>query len=335
MVRDERRLRIGCLGAARIAPEVIVYPARIRGDVDLVCVASRTIDRAKAFADRHGFVRAVADYQAVVTDPDVSLVYNPLPISHHAQWSIAALEAGKDVLCEKPFAMNLPEARTVLDAARINGRRVIEAMHYRYHPAFLTVLHWVRSGRIGRIERIDACLNVPISDADGQEIRHLPEAGGGAFMDLGCYPLNWALSLMDRMPDTLVAEGTRTARGVDESMQAILTFDDGVEAHLSASMAMAVDIRSWLEISGSAGRIRFDNPCVPHLGYALELEEKEGGIVRPASDRSTTYVHQMAALVGALKTGTPMPSEGQAILIQQDLLDRVYDAAGMADLRFR
>lgn len=334
MDRDEWRLGIGCLGAARIAPEVIVHPARVRGDVDLVAVAGRSIDRARDFAQRHGFVRVLPDYHAVVTDPDVTLVYNPLPINLHARWSIAALEAGKHVWCEKPFAMNAKEAQAVLDAARANGRRVIEAMHYRYHPAYLTVLDWVRSGRIGTIERIDAGLHVAIPDAGGQEIRHLPETGGGAFMDLGCYPLNYALGVMDQMPVTVAAEGTRTPRGVDESMAATLTFANGVEAHLSASMAMDVDTRSWLEIAGSAGRIRFDNPCVPHLGYALEMETGEG-LVRPPVDRTTTYVHQMAALVDALKSGAAMPSEGQAVLDQQSVLDQVYAAAGMADLRFR
>jgi predicted dehydrogenase len=333
MKRDEWRLGIGCLGAARIAPEVIVAPAAVRGDVDLVAVAGRSPERTQAFAQAHGFTRVHADYEGVIADPDVTLVYNPLPISHHARWSIAALEAGKDVLCEKPFAMNAREARAVLDAARASGRRVIEAMHYRYHPAFLAVLEWVRSGRIGKIERIDACLNVAIPDADGQEIRHLPETGGGAFMDLGCYPLNWALSLMDWAAPAVVAEGRRTARGVDEAMSAVLTFD-GIEAHLAASMAMDVETRCWLEVAGTAGRIRFDNPCVPQLGYALELETGEG-VERPAIDRTTTYLHQMAALVDALKSGRPMPSEGDAILRQQSVLDEVYVAAGMGDLRLR
>lgn len=334
MDRDEWRLGIGCLGAARIAPEVIVHPARVRGDVDLVAVAGRSPERTQAFARQYGFARTLPDYQSVVTDPDVTLVYNPLPISHHARWSIAALEAGKDVWCEKPFAMNAEEAQRVLDAAQANGRRVIEAMHYRYHPAFLTTLDWVRAGRIGKVRQIDGCLTVAIPDAGGQEIRHLPETGGGAFMDLGCYPLNYALTLMEELPLNVAAEGTRTARGVDERMSAILTFANGVEANLAVSMAMDVETRSWLEVIGSAGRIRFDNPCVPHLGYALELET-DAGIVRPPIDRSTTYFHQMAALVQALKSGAAMPSEGQAILDQQKLLDHIYTAAGMADLRFR
>ncbi|WP_404476668.1 Gfo/Idh/MocA family protein [Novosphingobium sp. BL-52-GroH] len=334
MDRDEWRLGIGCLGAARIAPEVIVRPASVRGDVDLVAVAGRSTERARAFAQRHGFARVLPDYLSVISDPDVTLIYNPLPVSHHAQWSIKALEAGKDVLCEKPFAMNVQEAKSVLDAARANGRRVIEAMHYRYHPAFLAVLEWVRSGRIGCVERIEACLNVAIPDGGGQEIRHLPETGGGAFMDLGCYPLNWAMSLMDWSIPCVVAEGRRTARGVDEWMSAVLSFPGGIEAHLSASMAMEVETRCWLEVTGSAGRVRFDNPCVPHLGYTLELET-DAGIVCPVVDRTTTYLHQMNALVEALRTGTPMASEGHYILQQQALLDDIYVAASMGDLRFR
>ncbi|GGD79379.1 Gfo/Idh/MocA family protein [Croceicoccus mobilis] len=334
MKRVEWRLGIGCLGAARIAPEVIVNPAKVRGDVDLVAIAGRDQERAREFAECHGFLRALPDYGAVIADPDVTLVYNPLPISHHAHWSIAALEAGKDVLCEKPFAMNAKEAQAVLDAARANGRRVIEAMHYRYHPSFLLALEWARTGRIGRIEGVEAHLHVAIPDNGGLEIRHLPETGGGAFMDLGCYPLSYALCLMGERPVDVRAQGTRTARGVDEAMSATLTFANGVEAQLSASMAMDVETSSKLEITGSAGLIRFDNPCVPHLGYALELETADG-IVRPAIDRTTTYLHQMNTLVAALRSGASMPAEGQAIMDQQSVLDQVYQAAGMGDLRDR
>ena len=257
-------IRIGILGAARIAPKAVIHPASVRGDVTVRAVAARDMQRAKAFAEKYSerrtTIEAFDSYQAVIDHPDIDLIYNPLPINLHAEWTIKALEAGKHVLCEKPFAMNIVEAKAMLAAAEQSGKRLIEAFHYRFHPAFQRLLDQVRAGEIGEIKSIDAVFNVWVGEDTGTEIRYLPETGGGAFMDLGCYPLSWALMLMDAEPETIDAEARLTDRGVDESLTATLKFAGGAVAKLQSSFAKGQPFKAALEIEGTKGSIKFDNP---------------------------------------------------------------------------
>src|SRR5437868_7369760 len=128
------RVRIGCLGAARIAPAALVKPASAADDAEATAVAARDPARARAFAAKHGIPVVHDSYDAMLADPDIDAVYNPLPHGLHAQWTIKALEAGKHVLCEKPFTANAAEAERVAAVADRTGLVVMEAFHYRYHP---------------------------------------------------------------------------------------------------------------------------------------------------------------------------------------------------------
>jgi predicted dehydrogenase len=326
-------LRIGCLGAARITPDVIVRPAQARGDVTLAAVAGRDRARTELFATEHGFERVCANYDELIQRPDVDLVYNPLPVNLHALWSIRALEAGKHVLCEKPFAMNLAEAKTVLDASRANGRRVIEGIHACYHPAFIQCANWVRSGAIGQVRSMQGILTVAIPDNGGMEIRHLPETGGGAFMDLGVYPLSCVLAMTDDDPNEVEANARLTSRGVDERMEVALTFPGDIKAQLLTSMEMTAPTHTSFEVIGETGRILFENPSIPQRGYRLRLFRNDGTIDEAPIDRVGTYFYQMDALVRGLVGGDPLPTEGASILRQQSIIDSVYAAAGLSNLR--
>lgn len=327
-------MRIGCLGAARIAPPALIWPAKMRGGAVLQTIAARDPDRAAAFAEAHGFARHDKDYAAVIAAPDVELIYNPLPINLHAEWTIRALEAGKHVLCEKPFAMNLEEAKAMVAAARKADRRLIEAFHYRFHPGFAQLLSWVRDGRIGAIQSLEGRFTVPIADRGGDEIRHLPETGGGAFMDLGCYPLSWTLAVMQAGPTAVRAEAQLTPRGVDEVMRAELDFASGAKARLEASMAKDAGFAAWFKIVGERGEISFTNPLAPQLGSRLALTVDGVENVVPVG-RIATYLYQLDAVIEALENGTETPMEGETILRQQSALDAVYRGAGLEGLRWR
>jgi predicted dehydrogenase len=327
-------LRIGCLGAARITPLAIVAPVSSRNDAALAAVAARDHKRALQFAQEHGFERAEASYQSLIEAPDIDLIYNALPVSGHAEWSIRALRAGKHVLCEKPLAMNMAEAERMAEAARQSGCRLIEAFHYRYHPLYVRMLSWIAVGRIGRVMRLEAHFNAPIGSRDGIEIRHLPEAGGGSFMDLGCYPLSWCLSVIDGEPLSVKADATLTSSGVDEGLNARLMFPDGVEAVLASSMATDNVRDAQLTITGETGTIHFDNPNAPQIGSSLVLDV--GGAIETApDDRSTTYSHQLSAVIRATCTGEALPTEGERMLRQQSVLDAIYVAAGLGALRLQ
>ena len=127
-------LAIGILGAAKIAPAAVVKPARELDGVRIAAVAARDVGRARAFATKHAVPTVHDSYEALLADPDIDAVYNPLPNGLHAGWTLAAIEAGKHVLCEKPFTSNAEEADQVKAAADASGLVVTEAFHWRFHP---------------------------------------------------------------------------------------------------------------------------------------------------------------------------------------------------------
>jgi predicted dehydrogenase len=327
-------MKIGCLGAARITPPAIINPSKVRPGAVLQSVAARDPVRARAFATLHGFARSDDSYDALINSPDIDLVYNALPINLHAEWTIKALKAGKHVLCEKPFAMNTREVYEMQAAARSSGKRVIEAFHYRYHPSFPQLLAWIDAGEIGMITAIDASFNVAIDDRGGTEIRHMPETGGGAFMDLGCYPVSWVLNVMRNRPGHIESKAEFTPLGVDEKMSAVLTYPGAVRATVSASMAKGEAFKAYLKITGTKGEIEYTNPLAPHYGATLTLKAGTK-LVSPRVSRVATYVWQLDTIIYALENQLGVPTEGDPVVMQQEVLDGVYAAAGLKHLRYR
>lgn len=325
-------MKIACLGAARISPRAMIYPAKVLGTATLQAIAARDMSRAQAYAEKYDFNEAFSSYEEAIASDNVDLIYNALPNSHHAQWTISALKAGKHVICEKPLAMNVDEAKAVVDTAHATGKRVIEAFHCRYHPAYEQCLSWLDEGKVGQVRHIDAHFNVAISFKDGEEIRHRPETGGGAMMDLGCYPLHWVLSIYKQAATTIQAKAELNSLGVDESLSAEMNFDNGQTAKISTSMAQHHAFDSHLSIIGDGGRIDFNNPLAPHQGAELSLTNDSGTHTAEISPIST-YCYQLDRILRAIKNNTPLPTENEAILLQQAMLDRVYEAAGLAKLR--
>ncbi|MGH2814099.1 MAG: Gfo/Idh/MocA family protein, partial [Actinomycetota bacterium] len=180
-------LRIGLLGAARIAALAIVDPAHTTGD-RLVAVAARDRRRAEAFAASHGVERVLDTYADVVADPEVEVVYNPLANGLHGPWNLAAIAAGKHVLTEKPSASNAEEAREVRDAATAAGLTLLEGFHYLYHPVTRRLHELLATGELGQLRRVEVDMVIP-APAD-EDPRWSLELAGGALMDLGCYSLH-------------------------------------------------------------------------------------------------------------------------------------------------
>jgi predicted dehydrogenase len=225
--------------------------------------------------------------------------------------------------------MNFDEAKAMVDAASASGKRLIEAFHYRYHPAFETCLAWLAADEIGELRELRAAFDVEIKD-NGTEIRHRVETGGGAMMDLGCYPLHWALTVMGEAPQEVEASATLTPTGVDETLQAELGFASGATAHLTTSMAPGTPFRAEMMLIGSKGEITFTNPLAPHSRGRLRTSTGREAQV----SEIPTYTWQLAAVLKALQLGTALPTEGDMILLQQKALDDVYTAAGLRHLRY-
>src|SRR6185503_7788568 len=262
-------LRIGILGAARIAPMAMIAPARRAGDVTVLAVAARDAERAKRFAARHGVARVHPSYAALLEDAEVEAVYNPLPNSLHALWTIRALEAGKHVLCEKPIAATAAEAEEMAAAASRAGRVLVEAFHYRYHPLFARIRAILDAGEIGQVRHLEAHLCFPLLRPS--DIRFRADLAGGALMDAGCYPLHLIRHLAGAEPEIVGARGEWTRGGVDRCMEARLGFPDGRTARLTCSLLSSWLVRASARVEGSAGHLTVLNPYLPQFFHRLRV----------------------------------------------------------------
>ena len=323
-----KTIRIGLLGASRIAPGAVIAPAAEIEGVAVSCVAARQQERARAFAEEHRIPKVETDYAALVASDKVDLVYNGLPPSEHAKWSIAALKAGKHVLCEKPFAMNAAEAQSMIEAAQETGRHLIEAFHYRFHPLFERILQVLRSGEIGPITKIESHFNVPIAATPG-ELRYDQELGGGAFMDLGCYPVHWARTVMNTEPEVLSARADWHESGVDTAMSAELEFPGGVPAQLESSMSETLPKGgdAVLKVFGKLGTLTAKNPLAPHAGHELIIEVDNDRRVEDVKGNAT-YFHQLQHVVSVVRGETTPFTGGADAVNNMRVLDEVYRHAG-------
>lgn len=317
-------VRFGILGAARIAPLALTDPGAKIDSVEVTRVAARDRDRAEAFAAAHGIANVSDDYQAVIEADDVDVVYNPLPMSLHAEWTIAALRAGKDVFCEKPFASNATEAAEMVRVATEEGRVLGEAFHYRYHPMFLRILDEVRSGRIGTLERVEGAFEISIPQPD---IRWDYATSGGSLMDLGCYPMSWVRHITGEEPSVVSATAEVGPPQIDASITAELAFPSGATGRVSSSMVAPVEDISMI-ITGSVGEIIAGNPMAPHKGNSLTIRTA-GGETRGQIEAGITYDHMLRAFVDHLVHGAPFPTSGQDSVGNMAAIDAVYTAAGL------
>ncbi len=322
----DRHLRIGILGAARIAPMALVNPARGVDRVEVTAVAARARDRAQAFADKHGIPRVLGGYAELIADPDIDAVYNPLPNSRHAEWTIAALEAGKHVLCEKPLTSNTTEARAVADVASASGCVLMEAFHYRYHPLMAGALEVVRSGELGQLERIEAWMQVPLFKPS--DIRFDPALGGGATMDLGCYAIHQMRSLAGEEPEVTGAQAKQRPAGIDRWMRADLRFPSGVSGRFTVSLWGAVPLRLGFRVTGTEGELRVMNPTLPHI-YSRFSVRTANGRRRQHFTRTPTYQCQLEAFADAVLNGNPVLTGPTDSIANMAVIDAVYSAAGM------
>ena len=194
------RLRFGIIGTAKIARRVV--PGIAAADrCEVVAVGSRDAGTAQAFAGELGIPRAHGSYEALLADPEVDAVYIPLPNHLHAPWAIRAAEAGKHVLCEKPLATTVADAERMARRAERAGVVLMEAFMYRHHPSWVALRELVADGRIGRLMSVQTWFS--FYNDDPTNIRNIPEAGGGALFDIGCYAVNLSRMLFDAEPTTV------------------------------------------------------------------------------------------------------------------------------------
>ncbi len=318
-------IRIGILGAAKIAPGAVIKPAKDNPEFEVVAVGARDATRARAYADEHGIAHVANGYAELVTRDDVDLVYNALPPSAHAQWSIAALEAGKPVLCEKPFTRNAREARELVGAAERTGKPLIEAFHNRFHRVLLRAHEITASGELGKIRRAEATFDVPIPYRDG-ELRWSRELGGGALMDLGTYCVHAIRSNLREEPRVVRATAD-VQHEVDATMDAEWSFPSGATAHVHCTM-LSKSFAARFAVEGENGSLEILNYVAPQMGCRFSVTV--GGKTREEpTDGDATYVAQLKHVADVLLRGAKQLTGGADSIAQMEAIDATYAAAGM------
>lgn len=325
-------LRIGVLGASRIAESAIVGPAAELGH-RLVVVAARDRSRAETFADKYGVERVAASYQGVVDDAEVDVVYNPLANSLHAPWNLAAIAAGKPVLSEKPFASNRAEAERVASAARDGGVPVLEGFHYFFHPVTQRAFELAGDGTIGEVTRVEVRMAMP-APAEGDP-RWSYDLAGGALMDLGCYGLHVLRSLgrlgvpgVAGPPSIVSASAERRSPEVDAVCDVEVDFPGGATG-LSTNSMLAEDFSFTIRLTGTAGELLVHDFIRPNRDDGITIATSTGSVVERLGTRSS-YSYQMEAFAAHVQQGTPLPFGLDDAVENMALVDAAYAAAGLS-----
>ena len=316
-------LRIGLLAASKIAVTAVIAPARDRDDVAITAVAARDSARARAYAETHGIAAVAENYAALIARDDVDVIYIGNPISGHAEWTIRALEAGKAVLCEKAFALNATEARAMVAAAKMAGRPLLEAFHYRFHNVIRRAEAIVRSGELGRLTHARATFDAAIPYS-ADEIRWRADQGGGALGDLGSYPAHALRTVIGAEP-VVTAARIEMREGVDAATSAELTFPGDLQASLACSM-VAERFDATLTLTGEDGELSIRNFVGPQMGCSFRVRIGEDLRSEP-TDGPTTYAAQLEHLVAVMRGDVAPRTGGDDAIANLLLMDAIRATA--------
>jgi predicted dehydrogenase len=328
---SERRLRWGVLSTASIAREKWIPGVRRGSRGDVVAIASRDGDGARRIAAQLGIPQAHASYEALLRDPEVDAVYVPLPNHLHREWSIAAIRAGKHVLCEKPMALSAADAAVMVGAAADAGVLLMEAFMYRLHPSWLAVRELVAAGRIGQLRTVQSWFSY--FNDDPTNIRNNRGAGGGALMDIGCYAVNLSRMLFGDEPDHVRASMLRDGpSGVDILTSAILSFPGGGSATFTCSIRAEDDQR--VHIYGTSGHISIGIPFNIPPDRPTHVFLTRGGdppvapdVERFTFDTADPYGVEADAFAAAVIDGGPPPIPASDAVANLRVIERIAESA--------
>ncbi|MEM8936691.1 MAG: Gfo/Idh/MocA family oxidoreductase [Pseudomonadota bacterium] len=320
-------IRIGLIGASRIAQEAIIAPARDIPEVSVDVIAASDLDRAHAYAELHRIPQALGSYDALIALEDIDLIYIGLPPHAHKEWAIKAMESGKHVLCEKPLALSLQDADAMTTCAMQNDRSLIEAFHYRFHPLFIRTMDLVRNKALGALKSAHGKFNVPVTFTN-REFRYQPEMGGGALMDLGCYPIHWLRSIFGTTPKVMGSEVTLARYGVDVATRADLQFDNGATATIECSMdeSLPNTLDATLVVKGVDGVLNVSNPLQPELGSRLTLDSKSTRL--DEQYEGSTFPYQLRYVTQQLRANAPALTGGVDAVANMRVIEDIYKKAG-------
>lgn len=303
-------VRWGILGAARVGG-ALLHAARGTDAADVVGVASRSAERARAYAESWGIERAHAGYEALLADPGVEAVYVALPNALHVPWTLRALAAGKHALCEKPLARRGADAQGAVTAARRAGLVLAEGFMYRHHPQTRRLAALVREGAVGSVRRVRASFAFAVADGDDPRLRR--DLDGGALMDVGCYGVSAARLLLGAEPVEAAGERRPGGDGVDVGLEGVLRFAGGAEARISC--AIDAPPAHALEVEGDRGTLRVADPWHGHAP-GIELRAPGGAAERVEVEAADPHRLQLEDVSAAVRAGSA-PLVGAAEIVGQ------------------
>jgi xylose dehydrogenase (NAD/NADP) len=313
-------LKWGLLSTAHINRRLI--PAiHAAAQAELLAVASRDPARAKIYAAEWNIPRAHGSYEALLSDPDIDVVYVSLPNSLHAEWTVRAAQAGKHVLCEKPLALSVAECDRIVDAAESAGVVVAEAVMYLYHPLLYEVRQLVKQGVIGQVTLVRGAFSFFLDRLN--DVRWKPEMGGGSLWDLGSYPVSFVRWVAGD-PDEVFGWQTLSASGVDATFAGLLRYDKGVLGAFDCGFRGQFRVQA--EVTGTDGSLVIQRPypitSESRIFLRRGFEEKE--IALPEAN---AYQCEVEALTAAILDGSPLAVPLDSSRANVATLTALYEAA--------
>lgn len=323
------RVRWGVLGVAAIAVKKVI-PAMQKGERSMVtAIASRDGKKAEDAAHHLGIAKAYGSYEALLADPEIEAIYNPLPNHLHVPWSIRAAEAGKHVLCEKPLSLTVAEAKTLLTARDRYGVKIGEAFMVKTHPQWLRVQDLIRHGVIGELRVIVGAFSY--FNRDPKNVRNVAEWGGGGLMDIGCYPIMASRWMFGAEPLRVAGVLERDPEfGTDRVTSAVMEFPSG-QAVFTCSTQMVPYQR--MQFLGTKGRIEMEIPFNAPNDRPTRIFIDDGSDVFGGGIRTETipvcdqYTLQGDAFSLAIREGSDVPVPLEDAISNIAVIEAVFRAA--------
>jgi len=325
-------VRIGILGASSVSTYALIAPAKFIENAKIIAVAARDVNRAKQFAIKYGIPKVHDNYENLLLDPEIDAIYIGLPNSHHCEWSIKSLQAGKHVLCEKPLANNEEEARKMSEAVHnSNGLIFMEAFHYRYHPMAKRIKEVIKNELGNKVKHAEVKLKFPPM-ITGKDIRYNYKLGGGSLMDCGCYTVNCLRYILEEEPEVVSAEVDIAYPYVDQSTRATFKTQSGKTGAIECSFYSMLSANVHV-IGENGAELWVYNFVAPHILYnKLTVKLADGKIISESLPKNiSSYGEQLKAFISAVrmrdysKVLTPV----EYGIKNMRVIDNIYKRAGL------
>jgi predicted dehydrogenase len=318
-----KKVKWGVLGAAKIATAKVIPAMQQSEWSEVTAIASRSLEKAQQSAASLGIPKAYGSYEELLSDPEIEAIYNPLPNHLHVPWSIKAAEAGKHVLCEKPISLTVAECRDLIAARDQTGVKIEEAFMVRSHPQWIRARALAKSGEIGDLRAMLTAFSY--NNRDPQNIRNIPEYGGGALMDIGCYPIQFSRFIFGPEPTRVLGLLERDPEmGTDRLTSAILEFPTG-QSVFTCSTQMVPYQRT--QILGTLGRIEVEIPVNAPPDRPQRIFVDVGEIRTEEFPICNQYTLQGDEFSRAVREGGEVPAPLEDALRNMGVIEALFRSA--------